>query len=396
MAGQRVGLRAECRDVVLMSYRQASPTWPTVRCQNGLMTVQKPAPEYEFDVAVTFASEDRAYVQEVVEGVKAAGFTPFYDDDHVADMWGENGIEFLTNVYQNRARYVVMFVSRHYAEKMWTRLERRAALARAMTERNAYVLPVRLDDTELDGLLPTTIYVDANRVGLSGLVELIKTKLGGTPAKAQSAILDGKVPRSQEAIEAMIAERPVMWEYLLYAGMLKSGLESLETKYRDHTIEYASSTGVFIKSSNINDFVQAALAEMQAITENFGVVLDPAAQSAAFGEPGHPGDVDRILHLAQRYVSVYESLLDWSAEVRGASIQGEHGRAAARLLAKTANQSVESLRNFVNTFVAECDTILERVTDGEAVKIKMVVNLDVEDALMERMLNEFRLAIEDD
>ena len=138
-------------------------------------------PAREFDIAVSFAGENREYVADVVEGVKAAGFTVFYDDDHQADMWGQDGVEYLSNVYQNRARYVVFFVSRHYAEKMWTRVERRASMSRAMTERREYVLPVRLDDTELEGLLPTTFYLDANRLGLDQIVELIKQKLEGNP-----------------------------------------------------------------------------------------------------------------------------------------------------------------------------------------------------------------------
>ena len=91
---------------------------------------------------------------------------------------------------------------------MWTHLERRAALARAMTEKRAYILPVRLDSTHLDGLLPSVIYVDANRVGLSGLVELIKAKVSGAAPAEGGSPLDGRVPRLPESIDALIAGRP--------------------------------------------------------------------------------------------------------------------------------------------------------------------------------------------
>jgi len=47
----------------------------------------------------------------------------------------------------------VVFVSAEYAARDWTRLERRAALARAVRERREYVLPARFDDTPLPGLL---------------------------------------------------------------------------------------------------------------------------------------------------------------------------------------------------------------------------------------------------
>ena len=44
---------------------------------------------YEFDVAVSFAGEDREFVEEVVAQLKQAGLRVFYDSDYVAEMWGE-------------------------------------------------------------------------------------------------------------------------------------------------------------------------------------------------------------------------------------------------------------------------------------------------------------------
>jgi len=44
-----------------------------------------------------------------------------------------------------------MFISKEYAEKPWTKHERRSDLSRALEE-DEYVLPARFDDTELPGL----------------------------------------------------------------------------------------------------------------------------------------------------------------------------------------------------------------------------------------------------
>lgn len=266
-----------------------------------------------------------------------------------------------------------------------------------MTEKKAYILPVRLDDTELPGLLPTTIYVDANRVGLSGLVELIKSKLtGATPARPNSALIDGEVPRTQQAIQATIAERPEAWEWLLYAAMLRTGVDALEDKYRDHAMEYAPPSGTYLDRTNLVDFAQAKLAEIHTITSNFDLALSASAQEAAFGKPGEPGDVDRILRMAQRFVSVYEDFMTWAASLRGASVNNDHGRNALRLLASAANQPLQAMREFVHNFVAECDTLLERAKAGEQVNIVMAVTLELEDGLMDRYMAELRRAVEDD
>src|ERR1051326_2523809 len=83
---------------------------------------------YEFDVALSFAGEDRPYVNEVAEALKAASISVFLDADHVADMWGEDLVEYLDRVYRERAHFTMMFVSRHYAEKIWPTHERRSAM----------------------------------------------------------------------------------------------------------------------------------------------------------------------------------------------------------------------------------------------------------------------------
>ena len=58
---------------------------------------------------------------------------------------------------------VVVFMSAAYADRDRTRLERRAALARAVRERREYVLPARFDDTPLPGLLSGITAVDLRR-----------------------------------------------------------------------------------------------------------------------------------------------------------------------------------------------------------------------------------------
>jgi hypothetical protein len=80
-------------------------------------------------------------------------------------------------IYRLKARYCVLFLSEHYAVKVWTNHERRAAQARAVTENREYILPVRLDGTEIPGLRPTIGYLEWARVGLDGLIQATLKKL---------------------------------------------------------------------------------------------------------------------------------------------------------------------------------------------------------------------------
>jgi hypothetical protein len=113
-----------------------------------------------YDVALTFAGEDRPFVEEVAQILKVDQVKVFYDKDEQVNLWGKDLGDTLDEIYRLRSRYVVMFISEHYAQKMWTRHERKSALARALQEKEEYVLPARFDDTELPGLLPTVAYID--------------------------------------------------------------------------------------------------------------------------------------------------------------------------------------------------------------------------------------------
>jgi len=131
-----------------------------------------------YDVALSFAGEDREYVERVAQGLRGLGVSVFYDRFEEARLWGEDLYVHLTEVYAKRARYTVMFVSEHYAAKVWPNRERQAAQARALQERAASILPARFDGTEVPGLLPTLGYVDLRYKTPEQLVALILDKLG--------------------------------------------------------------------------------------------------------------------------------------------------------------------------------------------------------------------------
>ena len=118
-------------------------------------------PEWRWDVALSFADAQRGYVEKVAEALKARGVRCFYDSDEQTELWGKLLAEELPTIYgEQAAAVVVVFVSAEYAARDWTRLERRAALARAVRERREYVLPARFDDTPLPGLLSDMVTVD--------------------------------------------------------------------------------------------------------------------------------------------------------------------------------------------------------------------------------------------
>ena len=132
---------------------------------------------YLYDVALSFAGKDRPYVAKVAGLLKAAGVTVFYDDAEAVTLWGKDLYEHLSDVYQNQARYTVMFVSDAYAERIWTNHERKAAQARALKEKGEYILPARFDATPIPGLMPTIGYIELRNLDAEDFARLILRKL---------------------------------------------------------------------------------------------------------------------------------------------------------------------------------------------------------------------------
>lgn len=130
-----------------------------------------------YDVALSFAGEDRAYVEVVARILKEKGIRVFYDKYEEAALWGKNLYTHLSDVYGTQAIYTVAFLSAHYARKVWTSHERQSAQARAFEENREYLLPARFDDTPIPGILNTIGYIDLRSKTPEQLSELVVAKL---------------------------------------------------------------------------------------------------------------------------------------------------------------------------------------------------------------------------
>lgn len=135
--------------------------------------------EIIFDVALSFAGEDRNFVASVAEHLTQNHLRVFYDKNEAIQtcLWGKDLGDTLDKVYRHLSSYVIVFISRDYANKMWTEHERKSALSRAIQVKREYVLPARFDDTELDGLLPTVGYIDLREKTPQSLASIIARKV---------------------------------------------------------------------------------------------------------------------------------------------------------------------------------------------------------------------------
>jgi hypothetical protein len=147
--------------------------------------------DVQYDVALSFAGEDREHAEAIAALLVDRGLRVFYDRYEQADLWGKDLYQHLQTVYRDRAQYCIVFASQHYADKLWTKHELRQAQARAFKENAEYILPLRLDDTEIPGINPTIAYIDLRQHNLIDIAGMICRKVQGDADALDRALWKG-------------------------------------------------------------------------------------------------------------------------------------------------------------------------------------------------------------
>ncbi len=131
-----------------------------------------------YEVVLSFAGDNRDYVEGVADYLKSKKVKVFYDKFEEVKMWGKDLLEHFNGIYNGDARYCVIFISEAYAVKAWPNFELKKAVTKAILERKEYILPVRFDDTKLPELHDTIMYIDARKKTPEELGVMILQKLG--------------------------------------------------------------------------------------------------------------------------------------------------------------------------------------------------------------------------
>lgn len=219
---------------------------------------------YKYDVALSFAGENRIYVEKVANILKQANINVFYDRLEQAELWGKDLYTHLDQVYQKEARFCVIFISKYYKRKNWTNHERQSGQARAFQETQEYILPVRFDNTEIPGIRPTVGYISLKELTPPNLASIIIKKLQDYRAVSLSTIsIKPSKPITQtinfnfNEINKLPQDKPVVYKILTkgyknnYTGAAKKG-EIRATLYK-HLCKgknYVPGTKVYIERMN--------------------------------------------------------------------------------------------------------------------------------------------------
>ncbi|WP_189451706.1 hypothetical protein [Streptomyces abikoensis] len=203
--------------------------------------------------------------------------------------------------------------------------------------------------------------------------------------------LGATVLRTREELARTREAMPAVWEYLLFAGELYVGLKELELKRFDYSLGHRVIGRTLRDEVEANAYLAAAFAEAQRIGSDVDRWMSQEAQDKAFGLPGEPGDRDLITHLARRFLGIYESLIDWSIDLRSVSPPA-HMLRLFELAARFMRASIVSFESFVETLVEETDRASATVArqDSEPIRLTVAYVMTIDPDVMKEFDKEQR------
>jgi hypothetical protein len=286
-------------------------------------------PTFEYDIALSFAGEDRLAAEELAAALREAGVRVFYDRYEEAQLWGKDLYQHLQCVYRDSARFCVIFISAAYARKLWTRHELQQAQARAFEESIEYILPLRLDSTELPGINRTVGYVSIHDRTIPQIVALLLAKLRESDRHREPhATIEHLGTGSMDAADSPHYRRLLTDLGWKCAGLLHSPPQFV-AQVRQSLVAAAREFGIFasderlpLESSAVVDLIGRRVTLRLGARGEAAFMLGRLAPAAVehSRNPSYHRDVEKFyLQLHNRRLSPADSELLWS-ELSEASV----------------------------------------------------------------------------
>jgi hypothetical protein len=158
---------------------------------------------FEYDVALSFAEEERVFAKELAHMLGAENTNVLLDEYQAVELGGSDFVTHIAEIFRTKARYCVMLISQHYPLKKWTAAERTFTQAHALRDADEYIIPIQLDDVEVAGIREAPGYRDFREHTLESIVILLKEKLAATrdrsgPPSQSHDLRSGNVPPAED------------------------------------------------------------------------------------------------------------------------------------------------------------------------------------------------------
>jgi CheY-like chemotaxis protein len=158
-------------------------------------------------------------------------------------------------------------------------------------------------------------------------------------------------------------------------------------------VEYKIRLGSNKRISDDRQLLNWVSEEFESITRFIATseVLFDNAYKKYYGEPGVTSDLKGLYYVSNALARLHKEMLTWSINISSVFVL-EDQKEIRDLLAEYVIRSANNIWNYPKEVVKDIDDALERYEKGEE-NIHMIssLNLEVEDGLQEKLLNQFAI-----
>jgi Domain of unknown function (DUF4062) len=171
----------------------------------------------------------------------------------------------------------------------------------------------------------------------------------------------------------IVLEKPKGWEYRLLA---QSWLDEVERR-SDSLWEYKSHLTLgpaeYVIAETAVEWILTRLHELEALVESANKLLNIHAQEA-FGEPGQPGDPQRIVWVSRMLGSILDETLQWSKRIRCARFEAPFERIGAELSGFVEDVIVQ-FQAFPRNSLLEIETAIAAADPAKPQKLHLIMKI---------------------
>lgn len=120
--------------------------WEALRLRCGFRDIDK---DYQFDIAISFAGENRDLAELISSQLSELDISVFYDRNYEDNYLGSPWSGHFKDIFLEKSRLVVALLDKHHKSKVWPTFERDCFIERVGS---GEVIPIRLDDTKFPGI----------------------------------------------------------------------------------------------------------------------------------------------------------------------------------------------------------------------------------------------------
>jgi hypothetical protein len=255
----------------------------------------------KFLVAFSLAGEQRNFVRLIAEVVeRRLGWgTVFLDEWFEHYLAGNDADLKLQKIYAEQCELAVLCISKHYGDKPWTKAEHAAIRARLMklqesknTGDEHRILPIRVGDGDLQGILLNTIVPDVRTRTTNEAAELILERLrlivpdigmkAGPPSPracwgdTPSTMLDWPMANQGAAREAfaLLVAPHTPWRFLPIRGPSETGKSHITRQMLANALRMPDLACGRLDFKGTTDLG----AELRAFTQDLGVTVPASSR----------------------------------------------------------------------------------------------------------------------